>query len=110
MRGRIAIALILAASLGVACAKRSDSTMQAQNMGCTMRSAADVAYITDGTCPTPAKLVSDKRLTESVVDPWGHDFVIACDDEIRVRSLGPDGKAKTPDDVVYDAHACNVLH
>lgn len=103
----------LVALLGVAaCAKRSETKASAaQSFGCTMRSAADVAHITDGACSTPAKLVADKRLSGSVVDPWGHDYVIACDTgEVVVRSVGPDGKDKTADDLAFDGHTCNVLH
>lgn len=106
--------VLLALGVVVACAKResaSSSSGQPPGIGCTVRSAADVAIIADGTCPTPSELVAKKRLSGNVADPWGHDFVITCEGtEVRVRSSGPDGKDKTGDDVLYDAHACNVLH
>lgn len=111
--GRVAVAIALGTLVSLAgCAKRSESkATSAQSYGCTIRSAADVAFIADGACPTPAKLVADKRLSGSVADPWGHDYVIACDGaEVVVRSLGPDGKDKTADDLAFDGHTCNVLH
>lgn len=109
--GRAAVTTLALVALA-ACAKRSETkATSAQSFGCTMRSAADVAFITDGVCPTPAKLVADKRLSGSVADPWGHDYVIACDTgEVVVRSVGPDGKDKTADDLAFDGHTCNVLH
>jgi hypothetical protein len=111
----LVVLLVVVVALG-ACSKRESAATSAQpgqppGIGCTVRSAADVAYITDKACPTPSDLVAKKRLTGSVADPWGRDFLIDCDgQQVRVRSVGPDGKDKTADDVTYDAHACNVLH
>jgi hypothetical protein len=56
-----------------------------------------------GTCPTVDALRSEKILDSgfSEWDPWGSQFVIACNgDEFTVTSPGPDGKLGTDDDII----------
>jgi general secretion pathway protein G len=69
-----------------------------------LRRAADVwrSEHSDGACPTPAQLVSDKVVDRGTKldDPWGSPFKIICNaDETSVASLGPDAK-ESDDDIV----------
>jgi hypothetical protein len=65
---------------------------------------------TNGTlgCPTISQLIQDRRLekTARADDPWGHRYQIQCDsDELRVHSLGLDGKPNTADDIHTGTHS-----
>jgi hypothetical protein len=54
-------------------------------------------------CPTVPDLVLDGELDSAaeLTDPWGAAYKITCEgDEIFVRSLGPDGREHSPDDIV----------
>lgn len=53
-------------------------------------------------CPTPDRLVDEGYLEERVVtaDPWGRPYLVRCTEEdVEVRSAGPDGEHGTDDDV-----------
>lgn len=44
----------------------------------------------------------EAAFAEVVDDPWGNRYVLERDGEdVRVRSLGPDGRPGTDDDIVY---------
>jgi hypothetical protein len=72
--------------------------------------AANTWKKTNGTlgCPTISQLIQDRRLekTARADDPWGHRYQIQCDsDELRVHSLGLDGKPNTADDIHTGTHS-----
>lgn len=56
----------------------------------------------DDTCPTVEMLVKAKQLPpKHANDPWGQPFVIECiENNIMVRSNGPDRQQNTADDIV----------
>lgn len=55
-------------------------------------------------------LVAHGRLSELPKDPWGNDYIYSYptrdEREYDLRSAGPDGKAGTDDDVLYE-HSSN---
>ena len=58
----------------------------------------------DGGCPAIENIVADNQLPanaqEVTRDPWRRRFEIQCaEDDVRVRSAGPDGIAGTDDDI-----------
>jgi len=72
---------------------------QANEGAVSVRQAAFAYYAEHGTCPTLADVASDKRLVNTN-DPWGHPYRIFCNSgEISVTSDGPDGIARTSDDI-----------
>lgn len=69
----------------------------------------DMAGATDK-CPTIEDLVAAKKLERGKTeDPWNRAFKILCvDGEVRVLSVGADGKEGTPDDVRDDTSMKDV--
>ncbi len=69
----------------------------------------DMAGNTDK-CPTVEDLVASRKLERGKTeDPWGRGFKVLCvDGEIRVLSLGADGREGTPDDVRDDTSLKDV--
>lgn len=55
-------------------------------------------------CPTVQELLDEKYLDSSLAtDQWGSRYLIECAGEtIQIRSLGPDRRLHTRDDVVVD--------
>lgn len=59
----------------------------------------------DQSCPAIGDLLAYAD-AKSAADPWGRDFVVLCGDRappaargIGVVSIGPDGRADSPDDI-----------
>jgi general secretion pathway protein G len=55
-----------------------------------------------GECPTLTQMEEAKLLRRGTngEDPWGSSYEVVCDDdEVNVRSLGPDRERGTPDDI-----------
>ena len=53
-------------------------------------------------CPTVSQLVQEKHIDSAAEtdDPWGKPYVLSCtDDDVYVKSLGPDKKRGTKDDI-----------
>jgi type II secretory pathway pseudopilin PulG len=54
-------------------------------------------------CPSFAQLRAEKFVDRqsSPRDPWGTNYVIECaDDDVTIKSRGPDRAPDTPDDIV----------
>ena len=50
----------------------------------------------------PIRDGDDEKYVEIEKDPWGHAYTIEFEDgKPRIRSPGPDGKPRTPDDIKY---------
>lgn len=74
----------------------------ARATGLALRVAAAVKIATDGACPTASSLVDGHAVNEKITatDPWGTPYAITCqDDDVRVRSAGPDQRLDTADDI-----------
>jgi len=53
-------------------------------------------------CPTIQRLKEEREVaaTTDINDPWGHPYIIKCDEQDTVIvSWGPDGKEGTADDI-----------
>ena len=56
-----------------------------------------------GKCPPDlATLEKERMIAQLRDDPWGRAYRLRCD-ELELRSAGPDGEARTADDVVLGA-------
>jgi len=56
----------------------------------------------ESSCPTVAQLVQEKHIDSAskTDDPWGSQYALSCtDDDVFVKSAGPDKKAGTQDDI-----------
>jgi hypothetical protein len=69
----------------------------------TVQSAATLALAVGEPCPRPSLLRKRRYLHGSGRDPWGRDFVVACrGNDVRVTSVGADGRLGMPDDIVVE--------
>ena len=67
-----------------------------------IRGASQNWQMTNDGCPTISQLIQDKQLDkgQDTNDPWGGDYEIVCaDDDIVVKSDGPDKKKGSDDDI-----------
>ena len=67
-----------------------------------IRGAAQNWQMTNDGCPTISQLIQDKQLdkAQDTNDPWGGDYTITCtDDDIVVKSDGPDKQQGNDDDI-----------
>ncbi|HEX2733743.1 MAG TPA: hypothetical protein VHM70_19165 [Polyangiaceae bacterium] len=86
-------------------AERAKQNLLALQGARTVKEAAQIWMVETqnfAACPTPAQLVKGHELSATDAnDPWGRTYAVTCsDDQVTVRSLGPDGVASTTDDVV----------
>lgn len=68
-------------------------------------------YLTNGELPSSLEELADERLIgkRQVVDGWEREFYIEeLNEEITVRSPGPDASVYTADDIVYDPSGLTV--
>jgi len=65
----------------------------------------------DEDCPSFARLRAEKMVDRqsSPRDPWGSEYVIECaDDDVTIKSRGPDRAENTPDDIIVPSDTDGV--
>lgn len=69
----------------------------------TLQPIADAWRANHNECPTIQRLKEDREIagTSSINDPWGHPYLIRCEEgqDTLITSWGPDGKDGTQDDI-----------
>jgi general secretion pathway protein G len=92
-----------AAGVGVMKAKASVDIDLAKSGVRAVASVAETYMIKNrGTCPTLEELKSGNYFSRgaSTEDPWGAEYVLACEQgDLSVRSAGPDKQLSTEDDI-----------
>lgn len=92
-----------AAGVGVMKAKASIDLDLAKSGVRSLASVAETYMIRNrGQCPTLEELKSGNYLSRgaSTEDPWGAEYVLACEEgDLSVRSAGPDRALSTEDDI-----------
>ena len=92
-----------AAGIGVMKAKASIDLDLAKSGVKALGSVAETYMLRNrGTCPSMEELKSGHYLAKgaSTEDPWGMEYTLGCeDDEVTVRSSGPDKEINTEDDI-----------
>jgi len=84
-------------------AHQADDASRADATQIQMAALAFRAQHSDG-CPTLSSLKEELLLSRNVRedDAWGNRFRVRCDDnELVVRSAGPDSKPNTADDIRF---------
>jgi hypothetical protein len=97
----VCVALCFAGPSGV-----KDASIATARVGATeLLRAAEMWRGThnSGGCPTLEQLLQDKAIDpqSKLTDPWGTPYLITCEDETIVTSLGPDKKPSKDDIVVH---------
>ncbi|WP_169791341.1 type II secretion system protein [Sandaracinus amylolyticus] len=103
----VIIMAMIATAVGLAVlpAARDSRERQARADAATMQSAA-LLYLASGhadRCPTTSDLIEAGVINapSRARDPWDHELLIECDgDDVRVRSIGADGRPGTEDDIL----------
>lgn len=90
--------------------RKADEESKLEIAAADVKSLYDLArlvHVRDGRIPTMQDLTKKDRngkaaLDRVTPDPWGHDYLIRATGphRLEVRSMGPDGKLDTDDDVV----------